>query len=352
MTPASQVRVWGALLAALVALLYFLGAVLMPFVAGMAIAYLLDPLASALVRRGLSRGVAAALILAAFFAALLIALSIGIPMLQREIVDLAHRLPELAARVREMMTPIIERVVDRVDPEALKRISEDLLGYARGAVRTALGAAGGLISGGLAIASLLSLLVITPVVAFYLLRDWPEMIRRLDQWLPRAHAATIRAQLGLIDQMISGFVRGQATVCLVLGLFYAVGLISIGLQFGLVIGLMTGLFSFIPFIGAFTGSLVAIVVAFAQFGDLAGAAKVVGILVVGQILEGYVLTPKLVGDRVGLHPVWVMFALLAGGALFGFVGILLAVPGAAAIGVLVRFGLARYLESPLYGPRA
>jgi predicted PurR-regulated permease PerM len=350
--PASQFRIWLGLLVALLALLYFLGGVLLPFVAGMAIAYLLDPLASALVRRGLSRGAAAALILAAFFAAVLVVLSVGIPLLQREIVDLAHRLPELAARLREVLTPIIERIVDRFDPDVLHRIAQDIQSAAGSAVRSAIGAAAGLISGGLALVSLLSLLVITPVVAFYLLRDWPDMLRRIDHWLPRAHAATIREQLGLIDQMISGFVRGQAMVCISLGLFYGIALVLVGLQFGLVIGLLTGLFSFIPFVGAFTGSMIALVVAFAQFGDLTGVAKIVGILMVGQILEGYVLTPKLVGDRVGLHPVWVMFALLAGGALFGFVGILLAVPGAAAIGVLVRFALARYLESPLYGPRA
>ena len=203
--------------------------------------------------------------------------------------------------------------------------------------------------GGLQITfNIISLFVITPVVAFYLLRDWDAIIARVDTYLPRAHVETIREQARLVDETLAGFLRGQFTVCLLLGLFYGIGLSLVGLEFGLVIGLGTGLVSFIPYFGMLIGFVVGVGLAIAQFHTLLPIAMVVVVFAVGQFLEGNFLTPKLVGDRVNLHAVWIMFALLAGAALFGFVGVLLAVPVAAVIGVLVRFSIARYRASPLY----
>jgi len=194
----------------------------------------------------------------------------------------------------------------------------------------------------------LSLIVITPVVAFYLLRDWDRIVERFDSYLPRDAAPTIREQMRAIDTTIAGFVRGQATVCLALAVWYGAALTVVGLKSGLLVGLGAGAISFIPYLGAATGLAVAVAIAWVQFASWPMVAVVAVVFVVGQLAESYVLTPRLVGDRIGLHPVWIIFALLAGGALFGFTGVLLAVPVAAVIGVLIRFGLKRYLASPLY----
>jgi predicted PurR-regulated permease PerM len=185
-------------------------------------------------------------------------------------------------------------------------------------------------------------------VTFYLLRDWDHIVMKVESWLPRHHAKTIRAQIVEIDRTIAGFVRGQATVCVVLATYYGLALTLVGLDLGLVIGALTGLGAFVPYVGMFIGLVISMALAVAQgtgWGLVGGVALV---FLVGNVLEGNVLTPKLVGDRVGLHPVWIIFSLLAGGALFGFVGILLAVPLAAVIGVVIRFALSRYLTSELY----
>jgi predicted PurR-regulated permease PerM len=208
---------------------------------------------------------------------------------------------------------------------------------------------GSLWAGGRALVSILSLLVITPVVTFYLLNDWPRLVRTLDGWVPLQHRQTVHVIARDINAAIAGYVRGQSLVCLLLGIYYAVGLTLVGLNFGLLIGLISGLITFIPYVGSMTGLLLALAVAIAQFWpDWSWILVVIGIFLTGQVLEGYVLTPKLVGESVGLHPVWLMFSLFAFGYLFGFVGLLAAVPLAAAMGVLVRFGLQRYRRSELY----
>jgi predicted PurR-regulated permease PerM len=190
---------------------------------------------------------------------------------------------------------------------------------------------------------------VTPLVAFYLLRDWPRIVARIDGWLPRAHAATIREQARAIDVVLAGFARGAAIVCAALAVFYGVALSAVGLDFALLIGLVAGGLSFVPYLGAGLGLASSLGVALYQFWpDWVRVLVVLGIFMAGQIVSDYVLTPRLVGDRVGLHPLWVIFGVFAGGALFGFAGMLLAVPACAVIGVLARFALARYQASPLY----
>jgi predicted PurR-regulated permease PerM len=202
---------------------------------------------------------------------------------------------------------------------------------------------------GLALVNLLSLLFLTPVVTFYLLRDWERVVNAIDSALPLDHADTIRRLAHESNAAIAGYLRGQALVCITLGSIYAIGLSLVGLQFGLVIGLIAGAISFIPFVGTFVGAVMALGMALVQFPpDWWGVAKVAAVFLFGQALEGNVLSPKLVGDRVGLHPVWIMFALLAGGSIFGFTGVLIAVPVAAVIGVIVRHLLHRYRESAIY----
>lgn len=329
-------------------LIHLLSSVLLPFVAGMAVAYFLDPVADRLEERGVSRGLGTSLILLAFFAAAIGVLVLLVPLLQGQIVELAGLIPEMVEWLRSHAEPLLLRLQADLPPEALDKLRDAAGSFAGDVVSWLTGVLGRIWSGGVAFFNLLSLIVITPVVAFYLLRDWDLITERIDTWLPRDAAPAIRSQLREIDRTIAGFVRGQASVCLVLALLYGIGLSLIGLKSGLLVGLGAGLVSFIPYIGAASGLAVGLGIALAQFSDLPPILMVAAVFVTGQTLESYVLTPRLVGDRVGLHPVWIIFALLAGGAVFGFTGILLAVPVAAVIGVLIRFSLTHYLDSPLY----
>jgi predicted PurR-regulated permease PerM len=321
---------------------------LLPFVAGMGVAYFLDPVADRLEKWGLSRTLATSLITAVFFAAVIVLLVLLVPLLEGQVVAFIGRLPGYAAALREYAGPLLERLRTIVPAGEMDSLGDAASTYAGQAIKWIGTILASVWSGGVALFQLISLVVITPLVSFYLLRDWDRIVERIDVYLPRESAPTIHDQLSKIDRTLAGFIRGQATVCLILGVFYAVGLSLLGLEFGLLIGLGTGLISFIPYFGMMVGLAVGIGVALAQFSDLGSVALVAAVFAVGQVAEGNFLTPKLVGDRVGLHPVWVIFALLAGGTLFGFTGILLAVPAAAVIGVLVRFVLESYRDSRLY----
>ena len=348
MTSAQRYRFWLIGLVIALALIYVLRGMLLPFVAGMAIAYFLDPLADRLERSGLSRLAATSVITASFFLLVVLAMIILLPIIENQVVAFAQKVPGYIDTLNQRLQPLLAEVKERLSPRDLEKLRSSAGEYAGTAMSWAVGAIRGVLSGSLAVFNVLSLVFITPVVTFYLLRDWDAMVRKVDSWLPRHHADTIREQMEEINRTLSGFVRGQALVCLSLGLIYGVGLTLVGLDLGLVIGMGAGILSFIPYLGSITGFVVGMGVALAQGPDWHLPAMVAGVFVVGQVIEGNFLTPKLVGDKVGLHPVWVMFALLAFATLFGFVGLLLAVPVAAVIGVLVRFALGRYLSSPLY----
>ncbi len=344
-----QVAYWALGLVVFIAAIVLLRGMLLPFVLGMAIAYFLDPVADWLERRGLSRTLSATALTLVFLVALVAFLVLLAPLLQGQLVKLATRIPEYVDLVRTRAEDMLTLLQARLSPEDLERLRATMGSFAGTTVAWLGRMLSGLWSGGLALANLLSLMVITPVVAFYLLRDWDALVGKLDLWLPRAHAGTIREQVRLIDRTLAAFARGQAIVCVLLGAFYGVGLTLVGLDFGLIVGLGTGLISFVPYFGMLTGFVVGIGLALVQFDGWVPVAMVAGVFVVGQVIEGNIVSPKLVGDRVGLHPVWMIFALMAGGSLFGFVGVLLAVPAAATIGVLARFSLARYMAGPLYG---
>ncbi len=342
-------RPWLIAAAAFVAAVYLLNNILLPFVAGMAVAYFLDPVADRLQRGGLSRLMATIFITGGFFVLLTVLLVLLAPVLQTQVLAFINNLPSYLETAAQALAPLIETAERLFTDEALRDLQAQASDVAGAAAGWAADVLGRVVGGGVALFNLLSLVFITPVVAFYLLRDWDHMVARIDACLPRRHADVIRAQLREIDRTLSGFVRGQATVCLVLGTLYAVALTIAGLNLGLFVGLLSGLISFIPYLGSITGFVLGVVLAYAQTGDWVLPAVVAGVFAAGQIIEGNFLTPRLVGGRVGLHPVWVIFALLAGASLFGFVGLLLAVPVAAVIGVLVRFALGRYLDSELYG---
>ncbi len=344
-----QIVYWTVALALFIAALVMLRAVLLPFVMGMAIAYFLDPVADRLQKWGLSRALSATALTLVFLLCVVGFLMVLVPILQSQVLDFTSRLPHYMDLLRGRAEDLLALVQAQLSDADIARLRDAVGGLAGGAVTWLGGVATQIWAGGLALINLLSMIVITPIVTFYLLRDWDRILERLDHWLPRRQRDTIREQLGEIDRTLAGFARGQAIVCLGLGVFYGIGLTAVGLEFGLIVGLGTGLISFVPYFGMLTGLVVGIGLAFAQFDAWLPIAGVAAVFAVGQIVEGNIVTPKLVGDRVGLHPVWMIFALLAGGALFGFVGVLLSVPAAATIGVLLRFGLARYLASPLYG---
>jgi predicted PurR-regulated permease PerM len=354
MTAERQIRFWLVGLLLFLVALYLLRGVLLPFVAGIAIAYLLDPICDRLEKAGCSRTLATCIVTAAFVIVAVALVLLIAPLIQGQVIDLISRLPDMVASVQRWAAPLLATIEQRVGSEQIAELQKALGGQVGGIVRWIGGALQQVLTGGLALFNILSLIFITPIVTFYLLRDWDRLVARIEDWLPRRHAPVIREQARLIDATLAGFARGQATVCLILGVFYSAALSLAGLDFGLAVGLMTGVLSFIPFVGTITGFVASMGLAIAQFTGLPDGTDwlsiglVAGIFIVGQVVEGNFLTPKLVGDRIGLHPVWVIFALLAGGALFGFVGVLLGLPAAAVIGVLIRFGIGRYMASPLY----
>lgn len=327
--------------------IYLLRDILLPFIAGIVAAYLIDPLCDRVEGWGCSRTVATSLITLGFIFVIVIVLLLLVPLLQNQIVRLIEVLPSLIARIQELAWPLLQLLQDHWSLD-VSQLQNAIKGQAGTLVEWIGQALGTLLSSGIALANLLSLIFITPVVAFYLLRDWDSLIARIDGLLPRKHAPIIREQVQLINTVLSGFMRGQASVCLLLGIFYAVGLTLVGLDFGLMVGMVAGLLSFIPYAGTIVGFVVGTGLAFVQFSDWTSIVLVAGVFVLGQAIEGNFLTPRLVGTRVGLHPVMVIFALLAGGALFGFSGILLAVPVAAVVGVLTRFAVQQYVKSHYY----
>jgi predicted PurR-regulated permease PerM len=356
MTIDRQVVFWVAALAVFVAVLWSLSEILLPFVAGMALAYLLDPIARRAERFGVGRGISALIIVTLVIVALVVAVMLVAPVVSAQFAAFMERLPGYLQRLQDLVSdpsrPWLSSFVGERLPEAGKSVS----GLATQSMGWITGFLASLWSGGRALFSILSLLIITPVIAFYLLCDWEHVLATIDGWIPVQHRDTVRQLARDIDTAIAGFVRGQALICLILAAFYAVGLTLTGLHFGFTIGVATGILAFVPYVGALTGFLVAAVVGIAQFyPSWTPLLLVAAVFVIGQVLEGYVLSPMLVGSKVGLHPVWLMFALIAFSYLFGILGLLIAIPVAASIGVLARFALRKYVESPIYtgepGPR-
>jgi predicted PurR-regulated permease PerM len=344
-----QVIFWLGAAIVLIAFLYVFRSILLPFLAGMAIAYFLDPVADRLERLGLSRLLATIIILSVFVLLFIIGLAVIVPVLITQAGNFIERMPATISRLQELIASIdlgpLEAYVGQ-DGEGIRGSLENVVQQGAGVLT---GLIQRVVASGMAIINLAGLLVVTPVVAFYLLLDWDRMVAKVDDWIPRDHVETVRGIFVDIDRAIAGFVRGQGTVCLLLGIIYATALTVAGLNFGLLIGLFAGFVSFIPYVGSLSGLVLALIVAAVQFWpDWTMIAAIAAIFLGGQFFEGNILQPKLVGESVGLHPVWLMFALFAFGALFGFVGLLIAVPAAAVVGVLVRFALARYLASPLY----
>jgi len=344
-----QIFFWLLVLAAFIAFLWLFSSILLPFVAGMALAYFLDPVADRLQRWGFSRMAATSVILLSFIVLFAIALMIIIPLLASQAADFAKNVPGYVTSLQGILAETNSTLVPDWLKGQMGTLKENVGKYVGEGATFIAGIFVQIWASGKALVDVLSLFVITPVVAFYLLLDWDKMIAKVDHWVPRDWTAVVRRLAGEMDHAIAGFVRGQGTICLVLAIFYGGSLSLAGLNFGLLIGIVSGLVSFIPYVGSLLGLVLSVGVALVQFWpDYPWIGLIAAIFFVGQIIDGYVLQPKLIGERIGLHPVWLMFALLAFGSLFGFVGLLVAVPVSACIAVLVRYALSRYLDSDLY----
>lgn len=348
-TRAQRIGLGVGLLVGLWLALDLFASILAPFVAAAVIAYALDPPTTRMTHLGLPRGMVALFMILALLMGVLMFALLLYPLLIAQLGLFVFRIPQYATLAQGWASNILSDLQEHFGSEVVNdRIRELISGQAASMLRILLSTITGVIGSSIALFNLLSLAVVTPVVGFYLLRDWQAVIRRLDSWLPLRYQTVVRAQAREVDRILSAWVRGQAMCCLILALFYALGLSMVGLDLGLVVGLSAGILSFIPYVGSISGAVVSVGLALAQFPDWRGVALVCGVLVVGHILEAYVLYPRFLGDRVELPAVWVIFALFAGAAAFGFLGVMLAVPVAATIGVLCRFWLRRYLSSPLY----
>lgn len=344
LTVRQQVSYWGIVAAVFLFALWGLGNVILPFIAGMAIAYFLDPVADRLEAMGLSRIAATVCITFVVLVLGTLMMLLLLPMLIEQMIALVKAAPDYYAQVHAVLVDRFPSLLEEGSSirRALQSFGETIQGQSGSLANAVLASAFSIIDA-------MIFIVVAPVVAFYMLLDWDRMIAVIDSWLPRDHLEVLRELARKIDTVLAGFVRGQLTVCAILGTFYAVALMLVGLQFGLVVGLIAGLLTFIPYVGSVIGGILSIGLALFQFwGTPEWIAAVAIIFVIGQTVEGNILTPKLVGSSVGLHPVWLMFALSAFGTMFGFTGMLVAVPVAATMGVIFRFGVAQYLEGKLY----
>jgi predicted PurR-regulated permease PerM len=351
---------WALILAVTILLIWLLSGILLPFAAGIALGYLLDPVADRLQRVGFSRLGAALLMLIVFALSFALVVVLLVPILTHQLTALIGALPGYVAKLPQLASDLSSRATEGYGAQVLdwlglsggfssadvQKTVGDLVGQA---LQWLAAFARSLLSGGTALLGILSLLVVMPVVAFYMLLDWDRMIATLDTLIPPRNRTDVHAIARDIDRALAGFVRGQSLVCLFLGLWYGIGLSLIHLNFGLLIGLSAGVLSFIPYVGSLTALILSAIVAIVQgWPEWKLLILTLAIVLTGQFLEGNILSPKLVGSSVGLHPVWVIFALLAFGALFGFTGLIMAVPVAAAAGVVLRYLVRRYKESELY----
>lgn len=338
-----------AIAAVIAYLTWLLAPVLMPFAFAGMLAYLGDPLADRLERLGLGRTLAVSIVFIVLVLVAIGALLLLIPLISRQVDNLVQNVPRYVDWTRNVALPWLQAKL-HLDPNAFDtdRLVEQLkthLGSVGDAASTLLGK---ISRSSLGVIAWLTNLVLIPVVAFYLLRDWDRLVAWIDRMLPRSIEPTVAHLAREADSVLGAFVRGQLAVMLALGIFYGAALTIMGLSVGPLIGMVAGLLSFVPYLGFIVGFGSALIAALVQYGDWTHVLLVVGIFTVGQLLEGYVLVPRLVGEKIGLHPVAVIFAVLAGGYLFGFLGILLALPAASVILVVLRYLSERYRQSELY----
>lgn len=350
-TPLYRPLIWLGAIALVILALYLLAGILMPFAVAFVLAYLLVPVVDRLENWRIRRGPASLLVVALFLLAVALILVLMVPLLEAQIVALIAILPRLLSAIQGEFGKVmllLQQHFPQADVERVRTLVStklaDAIGWIAGLFQS-------LITSSFAILNIIFLVVVTPVVTYFLLRDWHLMVAQIDDHLPREPLQTIHAQARIVAETLAGFLHGQAFVSLILAAYYSAALSLAGLGSALAVGILIGVLSIIPVVGVAIGFGLSLALAGLQYGTWTKVAIVCGIFLFGETVEANILTPKLVGDRIHLHPVWVIFAVLAGGALFGLIGVLVAVPAAAVIGVLVRFALERYRESALYAAR-
>ena len=343
-----KVLFWLIATGVIIGLFVLLSGILLPFVASLVLAYFFDPVVEKLESKGFSRSISTLLLLTGFLLIAIIGLIVLIPIVQHQIAIFAEKLPIYTSNLWAWAESHFNKLDAIITPEQVVNIKSSILSYIGDAAGLIIPVFKTILSGGVVFFNIVALIIITPVVSFYILRDWKGIKTFFQSIVPAYFKKSVNEQIGEINTILSGFIRGQATVCLCLAIFYSIGLTLAGLDTGVVIGIMTGTLSFIPYVGVWSGFIVSILLGAAQFSDPTNLLWIVAVFAIGQVLEGYILTPNLVGNKTRLHPVWIIFALLAGAYLFGFLGVLVAVPVAAVIGVLVRFSLKKYHQSAFY----
>lgn len=338
---------WFVVVLLAVGFLWLFQGILAPFILGMAIAYLLNPPVKKLEGLGWPRWLAVLSLLFVFLSAVAVAVAFLVPLLLHEGAQLVHALPVVLLRFQEAVIPLAQRLGIDVTPDAAV-IVDQIQGQAGTIFKAGRNVLTGVIAGGAVVVSFVSFVFLMPIVAFYMMVDWPHVVAKFGDLVPRSKADVVGGLMGEADRTLAGFIRGQLSVCAILGLFYGVGLSIAGVPFGFVIGLVAGILSIMPYVGSGLGLIAALAFAWFGTGDSVTVLAALAVFGIGQFFEGNFLTPRLVGENVGLHPLWVIFALMAGGSLFGFAGLLVAVPVAAVIGVLVRFAIAEYKKSGYY----
>jgi predicted PurR-regulated permease PerM len=328
--------------------IYLVSSVLMPFIFGAIVAYFLDPVTDKLQDKGLSRNRATVTVLGIFLAIIIGIFALAGPLLVEQISGLFTKIPEYLGQLEREHGESVKELVNKYAPDFQTQAKDAAVQYSSQLLKISTSILGGFIASSTSILSFLSLVFISPIVAYYLLRDWDVIVKKIDDLLPRNKISVIRKNLVKIDTIISAYIRGQVTVCLIMAVLYSLNLTLAGLNYSLAIGVLTGILTFIPYVGMTIGALTGLIVAYMQFGFEIQFAWVVVAFLLGNLLEGNFITPKIVGESVELHPAWVIFALLAGGATLGFTGVLIAIPAAAVIGVLTRSSVEAYKESGLY----
>lgn len=344
----SNFGVWLVLLVLFCALIYALRSVLLPFVLGIILGYLFDPLVCKFMKLKISRTFATILVFVLAVLLIVPLLIWFISKINNELNLFISAMPVYIADLSKKLMPLLERLQVYFPSLSAENIKDAFSQNMSQTFQFSGKLLQSIFKNGMAIVNVLSLVLITPVVAFYMLRDWDVFINKAKALLPKKSKKDLLDIFGQINRALSGFIRGQVSVCFILGAYYAIGLKLVGLELGLLIGFIAGIISFIPYVGSITGFVISMILAVSEFNDATHIIAVVCVFLIGQFIEGNFLTPKLVGDKVGLHPVWVMFALLAGGALLGFLGLMIAVPVAAVIAVLLRFAIKKYQKSSLY----
>lgn len=341
-------KIWVTGLVLFCVFIYLIRDVLMPFVVGLLIAYFLDPAVRKLHRRGLSREASASIITIVFFVVAGNAIALLVPLVLDQLASLSEQVPSYVQMLEARFGQDVKHYLANLSVSQLDSVKTAATNLGGSFAEMISNTLPGMLRSSLAIGNVLLLVFLTPIVTYYLLRDWEVFVKQVDEMLPRQYAPVIREQLSEIDASLSGFIRGQTNVCLVMAAFYGIGLTLVGLKSGLGLGILCGLMLFIPYIGFAASFIACLSIALFQFGWETQTMMLLGVFGIGMLLENGFVVPKLIGDKLGLHPIWIIFGFLAGGTVLGILGILLSLPVTAVVSVLVRFAMKSYQQSALY----